>query len=129
VSFMRRFASVLALAAFLLPSSYSQNPQQPTDPPARQQQKPKCTDTGTYVNSKGETVKRPENCSAAPQGATAQCRDGSYSFSKSKRNVLPSWRRGEMAFGRRANMRKIVLLTALDSMSMLSLADNSADRT
>src|SRR2546428_5019636 len=52
---------------------------------AAQQSKPNCTDNGTYVNSKGQTVKRPENCSAAPQGATAQCRDGTYSFSRSRR--------------------------------------------
>jgi|HubBroStandDraft_6_1064221.scaffolds.fasta_scaffold1050921_1 hypothetical protein len=44
-----------------------------------------CTDNGTYVNSKGETVKRPETCSSAPKGATAQCRDGEYSFSHSRR--------------------------------------------
>jgi hypothetical protein len=42
-----------------------------------------CTDNGTYVNSKGETVKRPETCSSAPKGATAQCRDKSFSFSRS----------------------------------------------
>jgi Protein of unknown function (DUF3761) len=85
MSLMRRFVSILALAAFLLPSLYSQNPQPSTDPQAQQQQqKPKRTDNGTYVNSKGEAVKRPENCSAAPQGATAQCRDGTYSFSKSR---------------------------------------------
>lgn len=51
------------------------------------QQQPKCTDNGTYVNSKGQTVKRPENCSAAPEGATAQCRDGTYSFSRSRRGT------------------------------------------
>ena len=49
--------------------------------------KPKCTDNGTSVNSQGQTVKRPENCSTAPQGATAQCRDGTYSFSKSRRST------------------------------------------
>jgi hypothetical protein len=47
--------------------------------------KTKCADNGTYVNSKGQTVPRPENCSAPPKGATAQCRDGTYSFSKSRR--------------------------------------------
>ena len=52
-----------------------------------QQSKPQCTDNGTYVNSKGQTVKRPENCSAAPAGATAQCRDGTYSFSRSRRGT------------------------------------------
>jgi Protein of unknown function (DUF3761) len=46
-----------------------------------------CTDNGTYVNSKGETVKRPETCSSAPKEATAQCRDGSYSFSRSRRGT------------------------------------------
>jgi hypothetical protein len=54
---------------------------------AAQQAKPQCTDNGAYVNSKGQTVKRPENCSAAPAGATAQCRDGSYSFSRSRRGT------------------------------------------
>jgi hypothetical protein len=48
------------------------------------QPKPDCTSNGTYVNSKGQTVPRPENCSAPPKGATAQCRDGTYSFSKSR---------------------------------------------
>ena len=46
-----------------------------------------CGDQGTYVNSQGRTVKRPENCSSVPHGATAQCRDGSYSFSKSRRGT------------------------------------------
>ena len=51
------------------------------------QPKPNCTDNGTYVNSKGHTVKRPETCSSAPQGATAQCRDGTYSFSRNRRGT------------------------------------------
>jgi hypothetical protein len=51
------------------------------------QDTPKCTTNGPYVNSKGQTVSRPENCSAAPKGATAQCRDGSYSFSQSRRGT------------------------------------------
>jgi hypothetical protein len=46
-----------------------------------------CTNNGTYVNSKGQTVKRPENCSGPPKGATAQCGDGSYSFSRSRRGT------------------------------------------
>jgi len=51
------------------------------------QAKPNCTSNGTYVNSQGQTVPRPENCSTAPEGATAQCRDGTYSFSKSRRGT------------------------------------------
>jgi hypothetical protein len=46
-----------------------------------------CTNNGTYINGKGQTVPRPENCTAAPKGATAQCRDGSYSFSQSRRGT------------------------------------------
>lgn len=46
-----------------------------------------CTSNGTYVNSKGQTVQRPENCSGPPKGATALCRDGSYSFSTSRRGT------------------------------------------
>src|ERR1700689_3201394 len=89
MSFVRRFASVFALAALLLPSLFSQTPQPSTNQQTQQQekQKPKCTDNGTYTNSKGETVKRPESCSAAPQGATAQCVDGTYSFSQSRRGT------------------------------------------
>jgi hypothetical protein len=90
MSFVRRLVSLLAIATTLLASVSAQTPQ-PSSPsqPATQQPKsqPKCTDDGTYTNSKGETVKRPENCSAAPQGATAQCRDGSYSFSQSRRGT------------------------------------------
>jgi hypothetical protein len=88
MSFMRRFVSVLALASILLPA-FAQTTQQPSQDQNQQQQqsKPKCTDNGTYVNSKGETVKRPENCSTAPQGATAQCGDGTYSFSQSRRGT------------------------------------------
>ena len=48
---------------------------------------PDCTSNGTYVNRKGQTVPRPENCSAPPKDATARCRDGTYSFSKSRRGT------------------------------------------
>lgn len=50
-------------------------------------QQPNCTSNGTYVNSKGQTVPRPENCSAPPKEVTAQCRDGTYSFSRSRRGT------------------------------------------
>ena len=87
---MRRFMSVVMLTAVLFTALLAQTPQpSPTQPAPQQPQKtqPKCADNGTYVNRKGETVKRPENCSAAPQGATAHCRDGSYSFSQSRRGT------------------------------------------
>ncbi|WP_307860050.1 DUF3761 domain-containing protein [Curtobacterium aurantiacum] len=47
---------------------------------------PTCSN-GTYVNSDGATVCRPEAASSAPAGATAQCVDGVYSYSQSRRGT------------------------------------------
>ena len=51
------------------------------------QEQANCTNNGTYMNSKGQTIPRPENCSAPPKGATARCRDATYSFSQSRRGT------------------------------------------
>ena len=40
-----------------------------------------------YTNSAGQRVQSPTKSSAAPKGATAQCGDGSYSFSQSRRGT------------------------------------------
>jgi resuscitation-promoting factor RpfB len=94
---LRRMVIVLALSFLLSQQLLTQTPlQAPTSgspPPSASSAphnnpaKPKCTNNGTYVNSQGHTVKRPENCTAAPQGATAQCRDGTYSSSQSRRGT------------------------------------------
>ncbi|MGD1025863.1 MAG: DUF3761 domain-containing protein [Candidatus Sulfotelmatobacter sp.] len=90
---LRQLVYALALAAILLSQQQTQSQSQPgTTPPAASNAKSNtgkvdCTSNGTYVNSKGQTVQRPENCSGPPQGATAQCRDGSYSFSQSRRGT------------------------------------------
>jgi hypothetical protein len=102
---MRKKHKLLIAAAFLLtlvlipyqvtgrnqvppqnaPSSSSSSAK---EPPSEAKDKDKnCSDNGTYVNSKGETVKRPETCASAPKAATARCRDGSYSFSHSHRGT------------------------------------------
>src|ERR1700675_3386693 len=65
-------------------SSSSSAKEQPTE--AKDKDK-NCLDNGTYVNSKGETVKRPETCASAPKGATAQCRDKSYSLSHTRQGT------------------------------------------
>ena len=92
----REFVYALALAVILLSQqivSQTQSSSHPsTNPTTTSNGKPSagkvnCTNNGTYVNSKGQTVQRPENCSGPPQGATAQCRDGSYSFSQSRRGT------------------------------------------
>ena len=87
----RRLSAVLFTVVLALQFLAAQTQPQPsgsgTQNQTAQQAKPQCTDNGTYVNSKGQTVKRPETCSAAPAGATAQCRDGTYSFSRSRRGT------------------------------------------
>jgi hypothetical protein len=40
-----------------------------------------CTN-GTYENSSGNTICKPEESSTVPTGATARCADGTYSFSE-----------------------------------------------
>lgn len=40
-----------------------------------------------YTNSKGERVQSPTYYNSAPDGATALCRDGTYSFSRSRRGT------------------------------------------
>lgn len=43
--------------------------------------------SGYYENSRGRCVKRPTRSQKPPQGASAQCRDGTYSFSQSRRGT------------------------------------------
>jgi hypothetical protein len=47
----------------------------------------------TYVNSRGNCVHRPVQAARPPAGATAKCRDGTYSFSQSRRGTC-SWHGG-----------------------------------
>lgn len=42
---------------------------------------------GTYTNSSGNTVCSPFMSSSVPSGATAQCSDGTYSYSQSRRGT------------------------------------------
>jgi hypothetical protein len=48
-----------------------------------------CTN-GTYVDSAGATVCRPEVAAGPPAGATAKCGDGTYSFSQSRSGTCSS---------------------------------------
>lgn len=41
----------------------------------------------TYVNTSGNTVQSPTYYNSQPAGATAKCRDGTYSFSQSRRGT------------------------------------------
>jgi hypothetical protein len=92
----RKFVYAIALAAILLSHqivSQTLDQSQPsTNSPGATSDNPNpgkvnCTSNGTSVNRKGQPAQRPENCSAPPKGATAQCRDRSYSFSQSRRGT------------------------------------------
>lgn len=43
--------------------------------------------TRTYVNSRGSTIQSPTYYQVQPAGASARCRDGTYSFSQSRRGT------------------------------------------
>ena len=49
----------------------------------RRQALSECTN-GTYVNAAGNTVCKPVESTTQPAGATAECEDGTYSFSESR---------------------------------------------
>jgi hypothetical protein len=55
----------------------SQQPSQPSD----------LSNDSHYKNSDGNTVHSPAYSNAVPAGATAQCRDGSYSFSQHRQGT------------------------------------------
>jgi hypothetical protein len=42
------------------------------------------TGSGSYTNSDGQRVQSPTRAATPPAGATAQCRDGTYSFSRNR---------------------------------------------
>ncbi len=43
--------------------------------------------SNTYVNSKGNTIQSPTHYNSKPAGASAKCKDGTYSFSQSRRGT------------------------------------------
>jgi hypothetical protein len=49
--------------------------------------KPGAAPNGTYTNTAGNKVPRPYDAPSVPIGASAQCRDGTYSFSQSRRGT------------------------------------------
>jgi hypothetical protein len=86
-----RLPSIVALAflAFSAPIA------SPVLGPSVAQSRPTAATCGvdSYINSRGNCVRRPVQTDRAPAGATAKCRDGTYSFSQSRRGTC-SWHGG-----------------------------------
>lgn len=63
--------------------------EQATPPPVSSEQSPKAltSPNGTYTNSDGNKVPSPYYAPSAPAGASARCRDGTYSLSQSRRGT------------------------------------------
>lgn len=79
----------LALAGPVWPQAQPKPAQSPTPPATAPATASGSCAADYYRNSDGICVHRPvkKQGSAAPQGATAQCRDGSYSFSQHRRGT------------------------------------------
>ncbi len=92
----RRIAAILVslLAAFAQPAGAKPPPKPPpaASAPASQTAAPPDTrlvERGSYVNSDGNRIHVPAHTvdGSVPSGASAQCRDGSYSFSAHARGT------------------------------------------
>jgi len=85
------FAWLLCAAAFSASASGQSVASTPTTrtPVAVKPQQPHLIESGAYTNRAGTRVHRPAHTDtgAVPAGASAQCRDGSYSFSQSRRGT------------------------------------------
>jgi hypothetical protein len=90
INYVRYVSAVSPNVAFVSsnpakPKTTEPTPKVATTPPVASTPapapQPSCTN-GTYINSAGNTVCRPETVNSAPAGATAACRDGTYSFSQ-----------------------------------------------
>lgn len=88
------------LVAFAFLALFAPYPSFTLSPAAAEARTYNACGTDAYVNSRGHCVHRPVRANHVPFGATARCRDGSYSFSESRRGTcswhggVASWLRG-----------------------------------
>jgi len=78
-------AVLFLLAALSYQTLFAQTTAQANKQPAEAQ----LIEHGSYTNKDGNTVHRPAHSKSgqAPRGASAKCRDGSYSFSQHHRGT------------------------------------------
>jgi len=65
----------------------------PIDSPTAEARTARACGKAYYRNSRGNCVRRPVRSHRPPAGASARCRDGTYSFSQSRRGTC-SWHGG-----------------------------------
>ena len=82
----KRVIAFALASALLLPASAGLLPSSTSQAEARGNSSAYCG-SDSYVNSRGNCVHRPVQSVSVPAGASAQCRDGSYSFSQSRRGT------------------------------------------
>jgi hypothetical protein len=81
---IKRWFGAVALACALATAQAQYAPPQPQPTPQAQPvSKAQLIEQGSYTNTDGQLVHRPAHTvnNQIPAGASAQCRDGSYSFS------------------------------------------------
>lgn len=80
-------AVVMAVAAMVAQPSFARAPRHPNYRPAPNESA--LVEHGHYTNRQGHDVHSPAHSKdgSVPNGATAKCRDGSYSFSESHRGT------------------------------------------
>jgi hypothetical protein len=80
--FGRLLLTAMAVAAFMAAATGPAFAKAKGDTGAR------LVESGSYVNSSGHVVHRPAHAvGGVPAGATARCRDGTYSFSEHRRGT------------------------------------------
>lgn len=60
---------------------------QQKEAPAKKNESAATLSSDTYTNVDGEQVPRPRKSATVPEGASAKCRDGSYSFSRHRQGT------------------------------------------
>ncbi|SRR6266481_2313272 len=89
---MKRISALLLLLILCVPSflhtqTTTWNQKQDSAHAASPDSTITCPSKDYYINRAGQCVHRPVQSQNAPAGATAQCRDGTYSFSQSRRGT------------------------------------------
>ncbi|WP_287881484.1 DUF3761 domain-containing protein [Aquitalea sp.] len=80
-----KYAALFLLATLTCQTLFAQTPAQVNNQPVEAQ----LIEHGSYTNKDGNSVHSPAHSKSgqAPRGATAKCRDGSYSFSQHHRGT------------------------------------------